>query len=161
VQAFQTALMGTGLRVMLGEWQNLAPKSKFQEACRLAHQYLEHFIQQARNENGNERGYEPRSGSKTRSMIQGLTEQTDDIRYIRSQILQGMMASQETTAVLISNAMFLLARDPKEWEKLRVEVAKIGDRILDFNTLSTSKVLQNILSECEFGLLITRRGCVY
>jgi cytochrome P450 len=159
VEAFQTALMGTGLRVMLGEWQNLAPKSKFQEACRLAHQYLEHFIQQARNQNRKERGYEP--GSKTRSMIQGLTEQTDDIRYIRSQILQGMMASQETTAVLISNAMFLLARDPKEWDKLRVEVANIGDKILDFDTLSTSKVLQNILSECEFGLLITRRDCIY
>jgi cytochrome P450 len=47
-------------------------------------------------------------------MIQGLIEQTDDIEYIRSQILQGMMASQETIAVLISNARFLLARHPKE-----------------------------------------------
>jgi cytochrome P450 len=154
VEAFQTALMGTGMRVMLGKWQGLAPKSKFQKACRLAHEYLEHFIQQAQNEN--ECGHEPRSGSKTRSMIQGLTEQTDDIKYIRSQILQGMMASQETTAVLISNAMFLLARDPKEWEKLRVEVAEMGDSILDFDTLSTSKILQNILNECE--LVFSSRG---
>lgn len=61
-----------------------------------------------------------------------------------------MMTSQETTAVLISNAMFLLARHPKEWEKLRAELTGEGKAFLDFDTLSTSKVQQNILSECEF-----------
>jgi cytochrome P450 len=86
-------------------------------------------------------------------MIQGLTEQTDDIEYIRSQILQGMMASQETIAVLISNAMFLLARHPKEWDKLRAEITEKGQALLNFDSLSTSKVLQNILSECAFFLL--------
>jgi cytochrome P450 len=146
--------MGTGMRVMLGRWQGLAPKTKFQEACRQAHEYLEHYIQQSKNENEHSNEHSSTlDDKKHRSMIQGLTEQTDNIEFIRSQILQGMMASQETTAVLISNTMFLLAKHPKEWAKLRAEISGKGKALLDFDSLSTSKIIQNILSECGFFLL--------
>jgi cytochrome P450 len=52
-------------------------------------------------------------------MIHGLAGQTDNIVDIRSRILQGMMASQETTAVLIANTILLLSRHLETCEELR------------------------------------------
>ncbi|KAF2244974.1 cytochrome P450, partial [Trematosphaeria pertusa] len=82
-----------------------------------------------------------------RSMLQGLATQMYDVHYIRSQILQGMMAFQETTAVLIANTMFLLSRHPRYWSRLRHEVRQRGEELLTFENLNNFKPLQNILSE--------------
>ncbi len=46
------------------------------------------------------------------SLLNGLAEHTSDRIEIRNQIIQGMMAAQDTTAVLISNTFFLLSRSP-------------------------------------------------
>ncbi len=45
---------------------------------------------------------------------------------IRNQIIQEMMAAQNTTAVLISNTFFLLSRSPAIWERLRDETASVS-----------------------------------
>lgn len=83
-------------------------------------------------------------------MIQGLSMQTDDIQYICSQVLQGMMASQETTAVLIANTIFMLSRYPKYWHELRTQVIAKGDTIYTFDNLTAFVFLQNVLNECRF-----------
>lgn len=90
-----------------------------------------------------------KQGQQQRSMLQGLATQMYDVHYIRSQILQGMMAFQETTAVLIANTMFLLSRHPRYWSRLRHEVRQRGEELLTFENLNNFKPLQNILSECE------------
>ncbi|KAI0905790.1 hypothetical protein F4823DRAFT_566440 [Ustulina deusta] len=46
-------------------------------------------------------------------LIEFLAASSDDVQFIRSQIIQGMMASQETTSALLGNTIFLLARHPK------------------------------------------------
>ncbi|KAF2707548.1 cytochrome P450 [Pleomassaria siparia CBS 279.74] len=145
IEYFHDALMGTGLRVMLGPLRGLAPKKAYQEVCRHAHEYLDFYVNQALENNKNN---DPISVvNKQRSMIQGLAAQTDDKKYIRDQILQGMMASQETTAVLISNAIFLLARHQQQWDNLRSEVFTLGEGLFTFSNLSKFTTLQNILSE--------------
>ena len=86
---------------------------------------------------------------KKSSMAQNLAGQTDDIEYIRGQILQSMLASKETTAVLISNAIFLLARHPAVWRRLREEIIRHPNRedLFTFDNLTAFAYLQNILKE--------------
>jgi hypothetical protein len=75
---------------MLGRFRGLAPKTQYLNACQRAHEYLEYYIKRALSETVSLQ-------SEQHSMIQGLAAQTDSIVYIRSQVLQGMMASQDNS----------------------------------------------------------------
>jgi cytochrome P450 len=142
IQAFHASIQGTGLRLMLGRLRFL---SKFSSARRRTHDYLDFYIQKALQEvSTSPKGMAPAQGS----LAKGLASQTDDIVYVRSQILQGMLASQETTAVLVSNTMFLLSRNPKHWAQLRKIVLERGDALFTFDNLSHLNVVQQIIAEC-------------
>ncbi|KAF2675780.1 cytochrome P450 [Lentithecium fluviatile CBS 122367] len=148
VGAFHEAIKGTGIRIMLGRFKGLAPKKQYYTACHLAHEYLDYYVQQAFEHKSYSYASPSSTGAlKTRNMIQGLASQTDDVKYIRSQILQGMIASEETTAVLISNTIFLLSRHPQYWQQLRDQVREQGEELFNFEQLSKFVLLQNILSE--------------
>jgi cytochrome P450 len=73
--------------------------------------------------------------------------QTDDMEFARSQVLQGMMASQETISVLVANCIFLLARHPSVYSDLHTAVLNEGEELFTFHRLSAFKPLQNILNE--------------
>lgn len=72
---------------------------------------------------------------------------------MRSQVLQGMMAAQETTAVLISNTMFLLARHTEYWGQLRKEVLERGESLFALDNLSNFEFLQRIITECKLKVV--------
>jgi cytochrome P450 len=148
IQAFHASIFGTGLRLMLGPLRFL---STFSSARRRTHDYLDFYIRKALQEDSTSpKGMAPAQGS----LVKGLASQTDDILYVRSQILQGMLASQETTAVLVSNTMLLLSRNPKYWAQLRQIVLEHGDALFTFDNLSHLDVVQQILAECKSHHLI-------
>ncbi|KAJ4348029.1 uncharacterized protein N0V89_009401 [Didymosphaeria variabile] len=134
---------------MLGRFKSFAPKAGYVDVCRRVHEYIEYYIRQALTapslKQTPQEYDEPQKGQ--RSMVQGLAAQTDDMDFIRSQILQGMLAAQETISVLVSNTMFLMARHPSEWAELRTEVLSYGEDLFNFHRLSVFKPLQNILNE--------------
>jgi cytochrome P450 len=114
------------------------------------HKWLEYYIseQMASHSNGYANGKTAKS-----SMARSLATHTDDVEYIRGQILQSMLASKETTAVLISNAMFLLARNPGCWKRLREEVLAHPNKheLFTFDGMSSFSYLQHILKEGKFS----------
>jgi cytochrome P450 len=75
-----------------------------------------------------------------------MAEETGDRVFLRNQILQGLIASQDTTSSLLGNVFFLLARHPDVWRKLRSEVLSVGEK-LDYNTLMGMEYLQMVLKE--------------
>ena len=149
IDSFHVAIYGTGLRIMLGRFQGLAPKAAYVQACLRAHEYIEYYIKCALDDSAPEKEtpsmHEPLRGH--RSMVKELATQTTDMNFIRSQILQGMLAAQETISVLVANTLFLLARHPDEWQLLRTEVLEHGESLFEFHNLSSFKPLQHILSE--------------
>ena len=44
-----------------------------------------------------------------------MAQKTEDKKELRNEILQALMAAQETTAALISNVFFLLSRNEFIW----------------------------------------------
>jgi cytochrome P450 len=160
IENFHAAVLGTGLRIMLGRFRNLAPKAAYIDVCRRAHEYIEYYIGQALADSSLEEKSVNTHAPYQRqcSLVQNLATQTDDMKFIRSQILQGMMAAQETISVLVSNTMFLMARHPSEWTQLRAEVLSGGEDLFNFHELSTFKPLQNILSE---GMSLYSQQCYF
>lgn len=147
VDNFHEALFLTMVRMLFGPLWKIFPKSKYLRVCKTAHSYLDYYVRLALD---SDVAGAHKSNSRQRSLVQGLSSQSDDIAFIRSQVLQGMMASQETTSALLGNAFFLLARHPTIWLQVREEVLAKGEALFDFDALLGSRVLQNVLLECEF-----------
>ncbi|KAJ4347351.1 uncharacterized protein N0V89_011292 [Didymosphaeria variabile] len=138
IDAFHEAKDLTMLRMLLGRAWKLVPQFRYLNACRTTHEYIDYYVDQAQRELDKVTGI---------SILHVLAKQTDDKEYIRNQILQGMLASQETTSALLGNACFLLARHPQYWTNLRSLALSKNIQEWTFDTLSTCKPIQNILLE--------------
>ncbi|TGO39180.1 hypothetical protein BHYA_0059g00450 [Botrytis hyacinthi] len=139
-KAFNTSMIGMGLLFIIGPFKFLIPKS----LTTVAHK-------QTREEHP----YKDNSNvPMQKSLLEGLTKQTDDRVEIRQNVIQGMMAAQGTTYVLISNTLFLLSRNPDIYERLRDEV-----QYLD---LETSSQLFDLLRDHVFLQNLPRESlCIY
>ena len=145
-------MIGMGLSFLIGPFKVLIPKSLKAEAWQKTWQYVDASIDKALTEQKQEHPDERKSSaSGGRSLLQGLAEQTDDRLDIRNQVLQGMLAAQDTTSILLSNTIFLLSRSPKIYERLRQEVLALGPAPVSFDTLGQMKLLGNILKECKLS----------
>ncbi|KAK8122617.1 cytochrome p450 alkane protein [Apiospora sp. TS-2023a] len=138
VKSFHDALFYSMVRVVLGPVWRLFPKYKYKNACSQSHSFIDYYIGQTSEGDG---------GARSNSLIQALTSQTDDPEFIRSQVIQAMMAAQDTTSELLTNALFLLARHPKYWEQLRLEFAGKQESNITVETLLGCKLIENILHE--------------
>ncbi|KAK9777521.1 putative Cytochrome P450 [Seiridium cardinale] len=72
---------------------------------------------------------------------------TNDPEFIRNQVIQAMMAAQDTTSELLTNALFLFARHPKYWQQLRSEFVDRSEDDLSVESLRGSKSIENVLHE--------------
>ncbi|KAH6606164.1 hypothetical protein Trco_005317 [Trichoderma cornu-damae] len=63
------------------------------------------------------------------NVLQGLAAATADRKQLRDQILHILVASRDTTACLLSNLFFVLARKPQIYDKLRREVVSIAGAV--------------------------------
>jgi cytochrome P450 len=92
--------------------------------------------------------FELPQNSKTTSdtLLYNMAEKTGDRIFLRNQVLQAVMDSQDTTSNLIGNVFFLLARHPDIWQKVRKEVLLV-DGDLDFNRLMGMTCLQKVITE--------------
>jgi cytochrome P450 len=85
------------------------------------------------------------------SLLTILINQNATPYEIRSQVLQGMLATQDTSAILLSNALFDLSRHPSLWRRLREEVLGLGEHgeHLTEKTLRGMSFLRNVFKESE------------
>jgi cytochrome P450 len=72
---------------------------------------------------------------------------TDDPIQIRAELLNILLAGRDTTAGLLSNTFFVLARRPDVWAKLQSEVNQLGGKRPDYETLRNMKYLKYVLNE--------------
>ncbi|KAI1737765.1 cytochrome P450 [Xylaria scruposa] len=138
VKAFHAALFYSMFRVILGRAWNLLPQKKHNDARAAVYRYLDHYINEA---------LEIDAKQENKSLISGLSAQTEDLDFIRSQVIQAMMAAQDTTSELLTNALFVLARHPHYWEQLHLEFASKSNEDLSADNLLKSKLVMNVLYE--------------
>ena len=82
-----------------------------------------------------------------------LVKAIDDPVRIRAEMLNVLLAGRDTTASLLSNMWFTLARRPDIWVKLRKEVEETlrGSRPT-FEQLKDMKYLKAVMNECTQSL---------
>ena len=146
LKAFDYAMFGSGFRIALGPFKVLHRDQKWLESCKLTHRFAEKCVDKAleyrRQSSCNdfELTVKDHDHRPWQILLYSLAEQTDDRTELRNQILQALLAAQETTAVLISNVFFLLSRHPAVWQRLRKEVFCLGDSELDVDLLHNMRI---------------------
>jgi len=146
--AFHGALTGAGLRIGLGPFKHFLPNKKWREACAITHRFTDYYVDKGLQyrERFLAKELEPSDDGKASILLYSMAEETGDRTFLRNQILQGLVASQDTTSSLLGNVFFLLARNPEVWRKLRSEALSVGEK-LDYNTLMGMEYLQMVLKE--------------
>ncbi|KAF2398460.1 cytochrome P450 [Trichodelitschia bisporula] len=77
-----------------------------------------------------------------------LAKATSDKRQLRDELLNVLLAGRDTTASLLSNMWFMLAKHPEVWAKLRREVEQeLQGRLPTYEQLRNLKYLKYCMNE--------------
>ena len=84
--------------------------------------------------------------------LQELVKRTTDPVQLRAELMNILLAGRDTTASLLSDTWFVLARRPDIWAKLREEVDALGGEKPTFQQIKDMKYLKWVLNECKHRL---------
>lgn len=150
-KAFNFAQDDIGTRSRYGIFDRLRNNKEGEDAIRICHEYIGKFVDEAlifRKQMDEEKS----AGSKKDEkyyFIQEVAKQTTDSRRIRDELINILLAGRDTTASLLSNMFFQLARRPEIYDKLREEIATLQGRTPSYEELRNLKYLKWCLNECK------------
>lgn len=93
-------------------------------------------------------------GKKRYVFLYEMAKETQDRIQLRNELLNVLLAGRDTTASLLSNTFFVLARRPDIWAKLKAEVDTLGGVAPTYETLRGMKYIKYLLNECESDFVI-------
>ncbi|KAM6478823.1 cytochrome P450 [Trichoderma sp. SZMC 28011] len=108
-------------KMQLGPLQMFSINFAAMRARSRVFRYIDDFIDASLDEKN-----ESESTNMGCNVLQCLSAVTTDRKQLRDQILHILVASRDTTACLLSNLFFVLAKKPHIYEKLRREVISIA-----------------------------------
>lgn len=148
---FDEALNGMFMRYMLGRFKFLAiSDKKWLATCAEVHNIIDSFIDeeialQSKSKTGDTKS----AGPYSYVLLKELVKTTKDKRSIRNEVMNVFFPARDTAAIHISNVLFMLARHPKVWDKLREEVLGIGEEKLTFESLKSLKYMHAVMNESK------------
>ena len=84
------------------------------------------------------------------NFMQEMAAAVGDRKALRDQVLHFLLASRDTTATLLSNLFFVLAKKPLVYSKLREEILHaVGEETPAFDRLKDIKYLKWCVNECK------------
>jgi cytochrome P450 len=149
--AFNFAQADIATRLRLGIFDRFRKNEKGEEAIKICHRYIERFVDDAlefRKKLDEEKGAGDQKDEKY-YFIQEVAKQTTDRKRIRDELINILLAGRDTTASLLSNMFFQLAKKPEIYAKLREEVASLEGRTPTYEELRGLKYLKWCLNECK------------
>ena len=132
-----------------GFLDKLIPDPIFKADVKLIHDFVDGYVRQGLAYRTVHQS-EPETPKPPYVFLHALVQQTTDPVQIRSELLNILVAGRDTTASLLSNVWWTLARRRDIWVKLRVEVDGLGGREPTFADIKEMKYLTAVLKECPY-----------
>ncbi|GLA82821.1 hypothetical protein AtubIFM56815_007011 [Aspergillus tubingensis] len=147
-QAFNYSQEAITLRFVLGPLGRIFPHKKADKCYRLCRDFAARFVDEAVQAAQSE-GADGTSETKHERYIfsHELARRTSDKRRILDELMNVLLAGRDTTAGLLSNMFFMLAKHPEVWDKLRQEVATLEGRLPSYEELRNLKYLRCCMNE--------------
>ncbi|KAB5583416.1 cytochrome P450 [Coniochaeta sp. 2T2.1] len=141
-ESAQYAQHTMAMHVALGWWTALVPDFRFRHHVRVVHGFIDGFVEKALRE------HQPGAKHETYVLLQALVEDVKDPVQIRDELINILIAGRDTTASLISNVFFVLARRPDVWRKLKEEVRRqFGGRLPRFEEIPQCRYVRWTINE--------------
>ena len=126
------------------------PRREFRKDVKYVHDFVDSYVA---------RRLESRKSQDTKAatderyiFLHELVKETQDPLQIRSELLNVLLAGRDTTASLLSNTWFVLAKRPDIWAKLRAEVDVFGGELPTYEQIKGMKYLKAVLNECMVNI---------
>ena len=150
-EAFHYAQKAIPIRGMLGPLNAVYRDRKADECNRICRDFVQQFVDEAVHaaEVRKER-IETRTTEMKRKYIfsHELASRTSDKRRMVDELISVLLAGRDTTASLLGNLFFMLAKNPAIWKKLRAEVDVLQNRPPTYEELRGLKYIQCCVNEC-------------
>lgn len=147
------AKVAEGARTM--GFTRLLNRAQFKKDAAFIHAFVDRYIERHLKSKSSENKVEKdKDGDERYVFLNELTKETQDPLRIRAELLNVLLAGRDTTASLLSNAWFVLAKRPDIWANLRAEVDQIGSELPTFEKITEMKYLRAFLKECKARTLL-------
>lgn len=137
----------------LGPFNIFSPRDIFSKDCKYLHDFVDSYVRKAlvHRDIGStmtEAGKSDLEQCNERYVVlHELVKRTDDLLQLRSESLGLLVAGRDTTASLLGNLWFILARRQDVWTRLQEEISGLKGAKPDLSTLKEMKYLQGCLNE--------------
>lgn len=146
VDAFNYAQRCLIDRTRYGAFLPFYRNKQFDASVRICHQWIDKFIHQnleCRAQAGNGKQ------SESYNFLEELSWRSRSSEDLRDQLLCVLLAGRDTTAGLISNVFYFLARHKDVLQRLQSEVAVLQGRPPSFVEVKQMKYLASVIDECR------------
>jgi cytochrome P450 len=157
--AFNYAQNAIAARIRMGPLKIFFRDPQVQDANRRCHELVEQFVdkaleyRQTLKENMSTEQNDTAERPKY-LFLHKLAQQTGDRSRIRDELMNVLLAGRDTTASLLSNMFFMLAKSPGIWAKLQAEFSILRGRPPTYAQLRNFTYLKYCMNECELLLCI-------
>ena len=123
-KACRNAQLGVERRFLLGVFVNLMPQRAFYQSVKKIHSYADSHVEKAIRDRLTRKNTEKEDTTDKGKhvFLKELVKLTDNRLILRDQLLAIFFAGRDTTAALLSNFFFALARNPDVWQRLQKEI---------------------------------------
>ncbi|KAI4230276.1 MAG: hypothetical protein LQ349_006274 [Xanthoria aureola] len=148
-EACRIGQLGAEFRFRLGIFADMVPQSKFYRAVGKVHKYMEAHVDKAirRHHAESQDTTSEKTDNPKHIFLNELVKLTDDRLVLRDQLLGIFLAGRDTTAALLTNLFFALARNPKAWQRLHTEIKSLNGKKPTMDGLKGLEYLSSCLNE--------------
>ena len=138
----------------LGLLGRMLPDRKYFKARQYIYKTIDQYVRIALESNAKASIGECSAGKaeqrKRYILLNHLAERDKDPIVLRDQSISALLGGAETTANLLSNLLYVLARRPEIWTKLRAEALTFDVATLDRERMKDAVYLSYCISECQY-----------
>jgi cytochrome P450 len=150
-RAFNEAQDACAMRFRLGGLRYVYRDPKGKEAMRICHEFVGQFVDEAVRYRESLDVEKKGATDEKYVFLHELAKDTKDKKRLRDELLNVLLAGRDTTASLLSNLWFMLAKRPDIFAKLRKEVEEtLKGELPTYEQLRNMKYLKYCLNECKY-----------
>jgi cytochrome P450 len=150
--AFDRAQRAAVEKFALGWADRFRPQLQYWKDTTLVWNFAERYVNIAlkrKRERNVQWAAKPAFDAKQSNFLDEICERTDNPDEIHKGALHLLVAGRDSTASLLSNLWFMLARDKRVWQKLKDEVDTLKGAMPDNETIKQMPYLRSCIDECQ------------
>lgn len=155
VDAFNRMIHVMGDRHVLGELAVLITNSQHEkdhaDVLRLVDRYVQRALRHRHSYSGRQGGRRKENETR-RNVFLEVAAEIDDAEKLRANLLSILFAGRDTTAILLGNLWFVLARNPCIFSRLQNEINQLEGRPPTLQQLKGLAYLRYCVNECKRNL---------